>query len=138
MALVYVAGLMRLRARAHGLRTTLLRTGVAFALAWVTLVVALLSPLDALSDVLSSAHMTQHELLMLVAAPLLVYAQPLRTYLWALPPPGREAALALATAPPVARTFRALTGPVTALVVHGVVRWAWHLPVAFEAALESE
>jgi cytochrome c oxidase assembly factor CtaG len=43
----------------------------------VLLVVALVSPLDGLGAALFSAHMVQHELLMIVAAPLLVLGRPL-------------------------------------------------------------
>src|SRR5256885_15107561 len=48
----------------------------AFAAGWIAIVVALVSPLDTLSDALFSAHMAQHELLMIVAAPLLVAGTP--------------------------------------------------------------
>jgi cytochrome c oxidase assembly factor CtaG len=48
------------------------------------LVLALVSPLHRLGEVLFSAHMVQHEILMLVAAPLLVLSRPLVTFLWAL------------------------------------------------------
>jgi hypothetical protein len=37
---------------------------------------ALVSPLDALSDALFSAHMVEHEILMVIAAPLFVLAKP--------------------------------------------------------------
>jgi putative membrane protein len=47
-----------------------------FGLALATLGVALLSPLDALSGALASAHMVQHLLLLLVAAPLLALSAP--------------------------------------------------------------
>src|ERR1043165_8755618 len=43
----------------------------AYAGGWLALFVALDSPLHPLGRVLFSAHMTQHEILMLVAAPLL-------------------------------------------------------------------
>ena len=49
----------------------------AFALGWLTLVLALVSPLHRLGEALFSAHMVQHELLMVVAAPLLVLGRPL-------------------------------------------------------------
>ena len=42
-----------------------------------TLAVALVSPLDALSSSLASAHMVQHLLLTVVAAPLLVVSTPI-------------------------------------------------------------
>lgn len=109
-----------------------------FAAGWLTIVLALLSPVDRLSDVLFSAHMFQHELLMLVAAPLLVLARPLQVYLWALSPSWRGWTLARVQSAPLQRGFAWLVNPWAALLLHGVVRWAWHLPVLFEAALESE
>src|SRR5947209_1024035 len=42
-----------------------------FVAGWLTLIIALVSPLHPWGSVLFSPHMTQHELLMLVAAPLL-------------------------------------------------------------------
>jgi putative membrane protein len=109
-----------------------------FFIALATLVLALLSPLDRLSDLTFSAHMTQHELLMLVAAPLLVLARPLPTYLQALPPTWRARVAALLRAPRAVWLFRLATAPVVALVVHGAIRWLWHIPALFEAALASE
>jgi len=52
---------------------------------WLALFIALVSPLHAWGRVLFSAHMSQHECLMLVAAPLLVLGRPLIAFLWALP-----------------------------------------------------
>ncbi len=52
---------------------------------WASLILALVSPLHPLGEELFSAHMTQHEILMLVSAPLLVLSRPLVTFLWALP-----------------------------------------------------
>src|SRR5437764_11770747 len=52
---------------------------------WILLCVALLSPLHPLGEALFSAHMAQHELLMVVVAPLLVLACPLVALLWGLP-----------------------------------------------------
>ena len=48
----------------------------AFAGGWLALAVALVSPLHPWGNVLFSVHMIQHELLMLVAAPLLVLGRP--------------------------------------------------------------
>ena len=44
---------------------------------WTILALALLSPLHFLSEQLLSAHMVEHELIMAVAAPLLVLSRPL-------------------------------------------------------------
>ena len=58
---------------------------IYFALGWIALVIALCSPIHAWGSVLFSAHMTQHEILMLIAAPLLVLGRPVVPFLWALP-----------------------------------------------------
>ena len=110
----------------------------AFAAGIGALVVALLSPLDALSDVLFSAHMGQHELLMLVAAPLLVMGKPWLT--GGLGPAGALAAgrAGAAAAPAVRRPWRTITGPVTILVLHALALWIWHVPRLFEGALRNE
>src|SRR5688572_6395314 len=47
-----------------------------FVLGWLSLFAALLSRLDDLGAELFSAHMIQHEVLMLISAPLLVLSQP--------------------------------------------------------------
>ena len=49
----------------------------AFALGLLSIAVALISPVAWLSGILFSVHMTQHEILMLVSAPLLVFGHPL-------------------------------------------------------------
>lgn len=115
------------------------RQVVAFGLGMLTLVLALLSPLDALSDQLSSAHMVQHMLLMVVAAPLLVLGYPLMAVLWALPAPVRRR---------VGRVWRRLRRlrpvwywvfqPVTLWLLYALTLWIWHLPSLYEAALRFE
>src|SRR5438105_10607735 len=69
---LYARGALVLRARAAPRRESL-----AFAAGQVAIVVALVSPLDRMSDLAFAPHMTQHEILMLAAAPLLVLARPL-------------------------------------------------------------
>jgi putative membrane protein len=49
----------------------------SFTAGWLALAVALVSPLDSLGSELFSVHMVQHEVLMIVAAPLLVAGRPL-------------------------------------------------------------
>ena len=52
---------------------------------WASLTLALISPLHHLGEELFSAHMLQHEVLILVCAPLLVLSRPLVPILWGLP-----------------------------------------------------
>jgi putative membrane protein len=135
---LYVTGFFRLRRQAgagHGLRAHNL---VGFALGIAALVVALLSPLDTLSDVLFSAHMGQHEILMLVAAPLLIMGKPAIAALWALPARGRAAATAVMQRPAVRAAWHGITGPATILVLHAAALWIWHIPHLFEGALHNE
>jgi putative membrane protein len=101
----------------------------------VVIAVALISPIDRASDVLFSAHMVQHELLMLVAAPLIVLGRPLVSLAWALPH-GPRVTLLRATRP--ARLRRALTSPIIALALHAAARLLWHVPALFDAALADE
>jgi putative membrane protein len=134
--LLYALGVARLWTRA-GIGRGLGRAVVAaWGAGWATLVGALVSPIDPLGESLFSAHMVQHELLMVVAAPLLVLGRPLAAWTWALPARWR---------PPVGRFFAVgrwrrfwdgLTHPLTAWSLHAVALWGWHLPALFSAALD--
>ena len=132
---IYTRGAMRLWREAgigHGLAPW---RAAAYGAGIIVIAFALISPLDHASDVLFSAHMVQHELLMLIAAPLVVLGRPLVAAVWALPGDLRVRALR-ATRP--ARFWRALTSPWIALLLHAVARLVWHVPVLFDAALADE
>ena len=132
--LLYGIGVIRMRG------TTLVFgwRPMAFASGWLTLVVALLSPVHKLSSLLFSVHMTQHELLMLVAAPLLVMSRPMVLMLWGLPRPARLRVTRWMRMSVVSRSWHAVTGPFTVWVLHGLVLWIWHIPALYEGALASE
>jgi putative membrane protein len=135
---LYVAGARALWRNAgigRGLRTW---EAGAFALGWISIAVALISPLHQLGGVLFSAHMVQHELLMAVAAPLLVLGRPVVVWLWALPLPWRKRLGRWAAAAPMKRTWAALTLPLVAWMIHALAIWLWHVPRLFQATLESE
>lgn len=112
--------------------------GICFACGWFALFVALVSPLHAWGRVLFSAHMTQHEVLMLVAAPLLVLGRPLVVFLWAFPVGWSRRLGNVGKVRWVQHTWRLLTIPLVAWVVHAVALWIWHVPVLFEAVLQNE
>src|SRR5581483_7510554 len=84
-AWVYLWGMRNVWQRAGVGRGISVQRGLCFLGASLALVVALVSPLDALSGVLFSAHMVQHLILILVAAPLLVLCDFPLALLWALP-----------------------------------------------------
>jgi putative membrane protein len=137
-AWLYGAGLARLWRRAGRGMGIKRWEAVCFALGWLALLTALISPLDALGDVLFSAHMAQHEVLILLAAPLLVLGRPLVAWLWALAPRSRDQVMAAVQARPVAAVWQAVSGPFAAFAIHAVALWAWHLPSLYQATLEND
>ena len=110
----------------------------AFLGGWTTLLVALVSPLHALGSVLFSAHMTQHELLISLAAPLLVLGRPLIPFLWALPEEWRRNARDWKRIRAMAAGWRFLTLPSIAFALHAIALWTWHLPRLYQATLTSD
>ncbi|WP_408122592.1 cytochrome c oxidase assembly protein [Caballeronia grimmiae] len=135
---LYIAGYARLRHRGSRGRADRSMRLAAFVTGWVALVIALVSPLHALSEALFSAHMLQHEIFMLVAAPLLVIGRPLAVWIWAFPPRAR-ARISMATRSAwIGSPWRWLTLPAVAWGLHAAALWCWHAPRFFEAALASE
>jgi cytochrome c oxidase assembly factor CtaG len=106
----------------HGIRCW---ERVCFWAGWAVLVIALVSPVHPLGEALFSAHMVQHELLMVVAAPLLVLGRPLVPFLWSVPAG-------------IGRVSIVKIGPAAAWLIHAVVLWAWHAPALFQATLTSD
>jgi putative membrane protein len=135
----YLRGLRRLWRRAGVGRGVTRPQATAFAAGMLALALALLSPLDAWAAALFSAHMLQHLLLMLVAAPLLALSLPGYTVLWAVPTRARRAlARAWNRAPWPRAVAHALGTPLAAVLLHAVAVWGWHLPSLYLAALETD
>ena len=111
---------------------------MCFAGGWFTLFVTLVSPLHPWGQMLFSVHMTQHELLMLVAAPLLVLGRPLIAFLRALPPKSASRLARLSNERSWQAGWGTITNPLIAWLIHAVVLWAWHAPALFQATLHSE
>jgi putative membrane protein len=82
--------------------------------------------------------MSQHEILMLVAAPLLVLGRPLIAFLWALPLSWSRSLGNLRKITWINRLWRALTIPLVAWLIHAIALWVWHIPALFDATLHSE
>lgn len=104
-----------------------------------SLYIAIGSPIDALDDVLLTAHMTQHLIFMSVAPPLLLLGAPAVPLLRSLPrwllggvlgPLFRMAWLH--------RLFRLLTHPVFAWLAMDIAYLGWHVPAAYELAVRSD
>ena len=110
---------------------------LAFGVGWGTFIAALASPLHALAERSFFGHMLVHELLMVVAAPLLVLARPLGPFAWAMPPNSRTALLRSGLMRGLLRLQRRLTAPITATVLQAAVLSLWHLPALFNLALAN-
>lgn len=88
---------------------------------------ALVSPMDEISDhYLFSMHMVQHILLTLVAPPLMLVGTPG----WMLEP--------LVRFKPLRRVLRVLTMPVLAFAIFNLDFAVWHVPMFYEATLETQ
>jgi len=137
-AILYARGVIRLWRRAgvgRGIRSA---DVACFGLGMVVLAIALLSPLDGMADRSFAMHMLEHEMLMVLAAPLFVVSRPVEAWAWGLAPRARHATAAFFRASPIRRLWRATTAPVSATAAHALALWIWHWPVLFAAALASE
>jgi cytochrome c oxidase assembly factor CtaG len=135
VALLYIAGLTRMRQRGARLR---LLPILCFAGGWLSLLLALDSPMHEISEQLFWVHMTQHEILILVSAPLLVLSQPAAPLLLGLPERWRMPVAGVAKLSLMRRLWLWVSAPLAAWVLHGLALWAWHAPKLFVAALESD
>ena len=135
-AVMYGVGGRRRSRRAGHRRGVRRREAAAFWAGWVLLAVALISPLHQMGGALVWAHMAQHELLMVVAAPLLVVGRPVLVSLWALDARRRRLAGAwLARLRPLSRQLGRLE---VAWLLHTVAILAWHTPALYGRTVESE
>jgi cytochrome c oxidase assembly factor CtaG len=75
---------------------------------------------------------------MLVAAPLLVLGRPLVVFLWAFPVQWSRRIGNVGKIGCVSGTWRFLTIPLVAWLVHAIALWVWHVPVLFDAVLQNE
>jgi putative membrane protein len=108
----------------------LIRPGDVVRRCLLALAIALVSPLDRLSDDSFAAHMLQHELLMVVGAPAIAYGAAHLAAIWLLPAGWRRGAWRWAATP--------LASTAAACLVHAGTLWLWHLPLLFDAALQHE
>jgi cytochrome c oxidase assembly factor CtaG len=128
---VYVRGWNRIRTKSGFAQRVSRAQLAAFLCSLCVLLAALISPLHALSEELAAAHMVQHMLLMVVAAPLFVFGSPGHVLLWGLEPDWRPWAAGWI------RTLNtsALHTPLLPWILHTTAIWLWHWPVAYQAAL---
>lgn len=133
--ILYGRGWYRLRRRgrgqgANGWRLAAYLSGL-FAIA-----LALLSPIDVFQSVLFFMHMIQHLLLVMVAPPLLLLANPMPFVLWGLPRQlRRRLGLLFRPSAPLRRALRRSTTPGISWATFIAILIGWHDPNAYNASL---
>lgn len=130
----YGVGYLRLRSRST-VATAHHASAGWFLGGWLVLAAALVTPLHEAGERSFAAHMLEHELLMLVAAPLMVLSRPIGIALWAFPQGIRRALGALGHG--ISTPWGALTAPMTATLLQAMTLWLWHAPRLFDLALAS-
>jgi cytochrome c oxidase assembly factor CtaG len=97
------------------------------------------SPMDGFADVLLSAHMVEHLLLMSVVPPLLLYGLPVVPLLRGLPAGLRRTVLGpLFRASSLRRFAHWLVTPIVAWIAMNLAFLGWHVPAAYDFALNHE
>jgi putative membrane protein len=135
-AIFYAGGVWRMisQPRRAGLG---IKQPLFFAIGWISLSLALLSPIHELGEQLFWVHMAQHEILILVCAPFLVLGQPLWISLWSLPFPARKSVAALVKGSVFAAVWAVISAPACTWILHAAALWIWHIPISFDATLGS-
>jgi putative membrane protein len=111
---------------------------VAAAVGFAALGVALSDAVHAAGHALFVAHMAQHLLLVSVAAPALLLADPFAVTLWGLPEVARRRLGRALGAGHVLRRAGALAPRmIVTWPAYVLVLWLWHLPGPYDAALRS-
>jgi putative membrane protein len=111
----------------------------AFVLGLATIWVSIGSPLDGFADALLSAHMVEHLLLMSFVPPLLLLGYPVVPLLRGLPRGFTVRVLGpLLRVQTLRRIGHFLTTPVVAWLAMNLIFLGWHVPSAYDFALEHE
>jgi putative membrane protein len=137
LGLVYIRGWFVIR-KTRRVQFPTWRLG-SFLLGLATIWLAIASPLDGFADVLLSAHMVEHLLLMSFAPPLLLLGCPVVPLLRGLP---RGVTVHLLGPLIRMKALRhlglVLITPLVAWLAMNLVFLGWHVPAAYDFALEHE
>ncbi|MCK1495162.1 cytochrome c oxidase assembly protein [Bradyrhizobium sp. 180] len=133
----FYVGTQRLWRNAGGGRGVSFRQVAAFWTGWLVLALAVTSPLHWLGERLFTAHMVEHGLLMLVAAPLMAFARINGPLLWSLPASFRPSVGRILNLPILVWPWTFVSHPISATIFQGAALWIWHAPPLYAWALES-
>ncbi len=133
-AALYVWAVLRVRREHPGNPVPISRL-VAFMAGLAVIEYALQGPVDHYESILFADHMTQHLLLMMVAAPLLVMGAPVTLLLRVSSPRARTHwIMPLLHSRPV----RLVSHPIVASVLFAGILWATHFSSVYELTLEND
>jgi len=134
---IYLRGWLAIR-QTRPLQFTRLRLG-SFLAGLAVLWLAIGSPMDGFADVLLSAHMVEHLLLMSVVPPLLLYGLPVVPLLRGSPAVFIQIVVAPIIRSNALRRFgHWLITPLVAWLFMNACFLGWHIPAAYDFALENE
>jgi putative membrane protein len=136
-AIFYLRGWRHLRlASAHAIPAW---RAASFLVGMFSIWLAVGSPLALLDEQLLTAHMVQHLLLMTIAPALILTGAPGMPMLHGLPQPFVQSALGpVFRWPPVQSVGRVLSQPAVCWLAAAAALVGWHVPQAFNLALQSE
>jgi len=136
-AIIYVRGWFAIRKTRRQQFTDMRLASFLSGLAVLWLAIG--SPMDGFADALLSAHMVEHLLLMSVVPPLLLLGLPAVPLLRGLPAPLiRYVAAPLIRLRPLRSFVHWLTTPLVAWIAMNLAFLGWHVPGAYDFALEHE
>jgi putative membrane protein len=138
LLVTYAAGVIRFRRHAGAHRGPPTSRIWAMTAGLCVIELALNSPLDDLAERLLSAHMTQHLLLMLFAAPLLVWGRPTAYLVWSLPMPLRKGLGYLWNRGGVSSIVHLMKAPAIGWVGFCGTVILWHIPELYRWAMGNE
>lgn len=139
VASFYIAGVVRLQRGGQLARIAKWWRVLAFGAGIAATVVALASPLDGIAAQSFAAHMAQHMLLMMVAAPLCALGVPADVTPWALSLAQRRGVAAWWRRRwMLGRVCNACARPWPAWLLASGALWFWHLPRPYAWALGNE
>ena len=128
-ATLYVIGITRLWRRA-GIGSGIGAWSVlSFALGWLVMAASLAPPVAWVAQILFSVHMTQHMLLMLVAAPLPAFGRPLLAWLWVLDEASRKRVRRVTAGGRFVGGWRTLSAPLSVFLIQAIAALALACPV---------
>lgn len=133
-SVTYALGMRRLMSKNSKARPQRRHISAFFA-GIASIGLALLSPLDSLAEALFSAHMVQHLVIVLLAAPLLVYGRPFLPFAVGTPRSIRRRITGVKKGSAGRRLSAFFLKPLPVGLMHATVLWIWHLPGPYQAAI---